>query len=149
MMILKVDTESEQVSEERKRKLQKAEGKINQLQESVQRLEEKLTNLELENKVLRQRAISMTPNKILSVHTKSMLQRHYDSGLVFDRIIQTIGHAIEKTQDNNEILAYWLSNSSTLLLLLQRTLKASRAAGMTPQRRRSSSATLFGRMTQA
>ncbi|KAG5232665.1 myosin [Salix suchowensis] len=67
---------------------------------------------------------------------------------VFDRIIQTIGHAIE-TQDNNEILSYWLSNASTLLLLLQRTLKASGAAGMAPQRRRSSSATLFGRMTQS
>ncbi|KAL9379205.1 hypothetical protein Peur_027687 [Populus x canadensis] len=67
---------------------------------------------------------------------------------VFDRIIQTIGHAIE-TQDNNDVLAYWLSNASTLLLLLQRTLKASGAAGMAPQRRRSSSATLFGRMTQA
>ncbi|TKY52107.1 Myosin-11 protein [Spatholobus suberectus] len=66
---------------------------------------------------------------------------------VFDRIIQTIGHAIE-TQDNNDVLAYWLSNASTLLLLLQRTLKASGAAGMAPQRRRSSSATLFGRMTQ-
>ncbi|XP_034705818.1 myosin-9 [Vitis riparia] len=67
---------------------------------------------------------------------------------VFDRIIQTIGQAIE-TQDNNDILAYWLSNASTLLLLLQRTLKASGAAGMAPQRRRSSSATLFGRMTQS
>ncbi|XP_058085989.1 myosin-11 [Magnolia sinica] len=67
---------------------------------------------------------------------------------VFDRIIQTIGHAIE-TQENNDILAYWLSNASTLLLLLQRTLKASGAAGMAPQRRRSSSATLFGRMTQS
>ncbi|CAK8544805.1 unnamed protein product [Lathyrus sativus] len=67
---------------------------------------------------------------------------------VFDRIIQTIGHAIE-TQENNNVLAYWLSNASTLLLLLQRTLKASGAAGMAPQRRRSSSATLFGRMTQS
>ncbi|XP_076890780.1 myosin-11-like [Bidens hawaiensis] len=64
---------------------------------------------------------------------------------VFDRIIQTIGQAIEKSQDNNEILAYWLSNASTLLLLLQRTLKASGVtAGLGPQRRRSS-ATLFGR----
>jgi len=50
-----------------------------------------------------------------------------------------------KAQDNNEVLAYWLSNASTLLLLLQQTLKASGAAGMTPQRRRSSSA-LFGRV---
>lgn len=46
------------------------------------------------------------------------------------------------------MLAYWLSNASTLLLLLQRTLKAGGAAGMTPQHRRSSSASLFGRMTQ-
>ncbi|XP_052169866.1 myosin-11-like isoform X2 [Diospyros lotus] len=65
---------------------------------------------------------------------------------IFDRIIQTIGHAIE-TQDNNDTLAYWLSNSSTLLLLLQRTLKAGGVAGMAPQHRRQSSATLFGRMT--
>nr|DAD49059.1 TPA_asm: hypothetical protein HUJ06_018996 [Nelumbo nucifera] len=65
---------------------------------------------------------------------------------VFDRIIQTIGSAIE-AQDNNDLLSYWLSNSSTLLLLLQRTLKASGAASWTPQRRRSTS-TLFGRMSQ-
>ncbi|KAG6400856.1 hypothetical protein SASPL_137700 [Salvia splendens] len=67
---------------------------------------------------------------------------------IFDRIIQTIGNAIE-TQDNNNILAYWLSNASTLLLLLQRTLKAGGAAGAAPQHRRSPSATLFGRMTQS
>ncbi|XP_024966855.1 myosin-11-like [Cynara cardunculus var. scolymus] len=66
---------------------------------------------------------------------------------IFDRIIQTIGQAIE-TQDNNDVLAYWLSNASTLLLLLQRTLKASGAAGA-PQHRRTTSATLFGRMTQS
>ncbi|CAA0828032.1 Myosin-11, partial [Striga hermonthica] len=67
---------------------------------------------------------------------------------IFDRIIQTIGNAIE-TQDNNDILAYWLSNASTLLLLLQLTLKAGAAAGTAPQHRRSPSATLFGRMTQS
>lgn len=66
---------------------------------------------------------------------------------VFDRIIQTIASSIE-VQDNNDVLAYWLSNTSTLLLLLQHTLKASGAASMTPQRRRSSSTSLFGRMSQ-
>ncbi|XP_038710394.1 myosin-17-like isoform X2 [Tripterygium wilfordii] len=66
---------------------------------------------------------------------------------IFDRIIQTIASAIEG-QDNNDVLAYWLSNSSTLLLLLQHTLKASGAASLTPQRRRTSSASLFGRMSQ-
>ncbi|CAA0814367.1 Myosin-11 [Striga hermonthica] len=69
--------------------------------------------------------------------------------VIFDKIIQTIGHTIEKIQDNNDMLAYWLSNASTLLLLLQRTLKASGAAAITPLRRRSSSATLFGRMSQS
>lgn len=54
---------------------------------------------------------------------------------------------LQKIQDNNDMLSYWLSNASTLLLLLQRTLKASGAAGMAPLRRRSSSATLFGRMS--
>ncbi|KAH9292877.1 hypothetical protein KI387_041931 [Taxus chinensis] len=65
---------------------------------------------------------------------------------VFDRIIQMIGSAIEN-QENNDILAYWLSNTSTLLFFLQRTLKATGAAGVTPQKRRSST-TLLGRMTQ-
>ncbi|CAN7005829.1 unnamed protein product [Brassica rapa subsp. trilocularis] len=64
---------------------------------------------------------------------------------VFDRISQTIASAIE-VPDNNEVLAYWLSNSATLLLLLQRTLKATGEASLTPQRRRTSSASLFGRM---
>jgi hypothetical protein len=53
-----------------------------------------------------------------------------------------------QTQENNDVLAYWLSNTSTLLFLLQRTLKASGAGGPTPQRRRANSVTLFGRMTQ-
>ncbi|KAK9948034.1 hypothetical protein M0R45_003623 [Rubus argutus] len=66
---------------------------------------------------------------------------------IFDRVIQTIASAIE-VQDNNDTLAYWLSNTSTLLLLLQHTLKASGAASLTPQRRRTSSASLFGRMSQ-
>ncbi|XP_038696506.1 myosin-17-like isoform X2 [Tripterygium wilfordii] len=66
---------------------------------------------------------------------------------IFDGIIQTIASSIEG-QDNNDVLAYWLSNSSTLLSLLQHTLKASGAASLTPQRRRTSSASLFGRMSQ-
>ncbi|XP_017234986.1 myosin-11 isoform X1 [Daucus carota subsp. sativus] len=65
---------------------------------------------------------------------------------IFDRIIQTISHAIE-TAESNETLAYWMSNASTLLLLLQRTLRASVAAGLTPKYRRSPS--IFGRMTKS
>ncbi|XP_059070090.1 myosin-17-like [Cryptomeria japonica] len=65
---------------------------------------------------------------------------------MFDRIIRMIGSAIEN-QENNDVLAYWLSNTSTLLFFLQRTLKATGAAGVATQKRRSPS-TLLGRMAQ-
>ncbi|KAL0419798.1 UNVERIFIED_CONTAM: Myosin-9 [Sesamum radiatum] len=214
-------------SDGKSQKLEEAERRVQQLQESLTRLEEKMTNVESENKVLRQQALAMAQNnKLLSRSSRSIMQvnlkknclinisadidlhsvsmnsreselddrpqkslnekqqeyqdllirciaQHLgfsrgrpvaaciiykclrqwhsfevDRTSIFDRIIQTIGTAIE-TQDNNDILAYWLSNASTLLLLLQRTLKAGGAAGAAPQHRRSPSATLFGRMTQS
>ncbi|KAL5708068.1 hypothetical protein ACHQM5_018903 [Ranunculus cassubicifolius] len=61
---------------------------------------------------------------------------------VFDRLIQMIGSAIEN-QDDNDLMAYWLSNTSTLLFLLQKTLLD------TPSKRKPPPPTsLFGRMTQ-
>lgn len=38
------------------------------------RLEEKMTNLESENKVFRQQAVSMAPNKFLSGRSRSIIQ---------------------------------------------------------------------------
>ncbi|KAL9381793.1 hypothetical protein Peur_024828 [Populus x canadensis] len=172
-------SEVQEISEERRVKLEETEKKVQQLQESLQRLEEKLTNLESENKVLRQQALSMAPNKFLSGRSRSVMQRveshipvdaartsldlqspsmnHREHSEVDDKPQKSLNEKqqenqellIRCTQDNNDSLAYWLSNASTLLLLLQRTLKASGAAGMAPQRRRSSSATIFGRMTQS
>lgn len=65
---------------------------------------------------------------------------------VFDHIIQTIGLIIEE-KDDNDALSYWLSNTSTLIFLLQRNLKPS-GVSTTPQRRYPGSVTLIGRMTQ-
>ncbi|KAF5812476.1 putative myosin ATPase [Helianthus annuus] len=212
------------------KKFEDAEKRAYQLQESNQRLEEKLLNMESENQVLRQQALTMSPTgKSISARPRTMIiQRTPENGnvqngetrvatpetthaisnlrepeseekpqkslnekqqenqdllikcitqdlgfssgkpvaavliyksllhwrsfevertTVFDRIIQTIASAIE-VQDSNDVLGYWLCNTSTLLTLLQHTLKASGAAHMTPQRRRSSSASLFGRMSQ-
>lgn len=53
-----------------------------------------------------------------------------------------------KTQDNIKDLAYWLSTTSTLLFLLQSTIKASGSPYKSPHRNRTSPTTLFGRMTQ-
>ncbi|KAM7513013.1 hypothetical protein LguiB_011888 [Lonicera macranthoides] len=225
----KANTDSEVRNAELVKKLEDAERKADQLQDSVQRLEEKLSNTESENQVLRQQALTMSPTgKVLSARQKTqILQRTPENGnvlngetklvpdmslaltnprepeseekpqkslnekqqenqdllikcitqdlgfsggkpvaacviykcllhwrsfevertSVFDRIIQTIASAIE-VHDNNDVLAYWLCNTSTLLMLLQHTLKASGAASLTPQRRRSTSASLFGRMSQ-
>jgi myosin-5 len=62
---------------------------------------------------------------------------------VFDRLIQMIGSAIENQDDNNH-MAYWLSNTSTLLFLLQRSLNTT---GATPLKKPPTSTSLFGRMT--
>nr|GMD20127.1 myosin-6-like [Ipomoea batatas] len=45
---------------------------------------------------------------------------------VFDRLINMIGSAIEN-QEDNELMAYWLSNTSTLLFLIQKSLKPAEA----------------------
>lgn len=60
---------------------------------------------------------------------------------VFDRLIQMIGSAIED-QDSNDHMAYWLSNTSTLLFLLQKSLKPAGSTAATPVKPTS----LFGRM---
>ncbi|GLT55527.1 hypothetical protein SLA2020_286420 [Shorea laevis] len=66
---------------------------------------------------------------------------------IFDRIIQTIRSSTE-SQDNVTDLAHWLSTTSTLLFLLQSTLKASNTTSAASHRNRNSPATLFGRMAQ-
>ncbi|KAI3741926.1 hypothetical protein L1987_59605 [Smallanthus sonchifolius] len=153
-------------SENKQLKLEETVNTANQLQESLTRLEEKLTNIESENKVLRQQALTMAQNsKLQAARSKSIRDLHSPSMQMRDAEVEERPQkslnekqqeyqdllircqAIE-TQDNNEVLAYWLSNASTLLLLLQRTLKASGAAGAPPHRR-PTSATLFGRMTQS
>ncbi|KAL8170460.1 hypothetical protein V2J09_022264 [Rumex salicifolius] len=215
--------------EELQKKLEDEKKKSDQYQETNQRLEEKVSNLESEIQVLRQQALAISPTgRTLSSRSRTTMvpfQRTPDNGIlhdgetrkmalapvpymreseteerpqkslnvkqqenqdllikcisqdlgfskdkpvaacliykcllqwrsfevdrtnIFDRIIQTISGAIE-SQESSDVLSYWLSNSATLLLLLQRTLKASGAASLTPQRRRASSASLFGRASQ-
>ena len=65
---------------------------------------------------------------------------------------QALGSAVESEEDSGR-LAFWLSNTSTLLFLLQRTLRAAaggHAGGAGGQRRRSGGTpgALFGRMSQ-
>ncbi|KAH7437281.1 hypothetical protein KP509_05G063900 [Ceratopteris richardii] len=218
-------------SEERLQKVREAESRIGKVQETLLRLEEKMSNLESENQVLRKQALSISPTSNFSERARVAVQQrtpesfrlsngevkvlqssplqsspyfsqsvskseqrrqrmlidrqqdnqeallrcvmqdvgfshdkpvaaciiykcllHWrafesDSTNVFDRITETISTVVEG-QENNDALAYWLSNTSTLLFLLQRNLKPS-GTPSTPQRRLTQSATLLGRMTQS
>ncbi|KAG2545904.1 hypothetical protein PVAP13_9KG467505 [Panicum virgatum] len=64
---------------------------------------------------------------------------------IFDRIIQTIRSSVEGAESSGE-LAYWLSTTSTLLYLLQNTLKASSSSSKGSNRSRTATGSLFSRM---
>ncbi|KAL6637848.1 hypothetical protein ACP70R_025420 [Stipagrostis hirtigluma subsp. patula] len=66
---------------------------------------------------------------------------------IFDRIIQTIRSSVEGAENSGE-LAYWLSTTSTLLYLLQNTLKASSSSSKGSNRSRTTTGSLFSRMVQ-
>ncbi|XP_056169848.1 myosin-6-like isoform X9 [Syzygium oleosum] len=211
--------ETNKLSEERLKQALEAESKMIELKMNMQRLEEKLSDMEADEQVLRRQALMNAPVKKMSEHLavnkdqpwenghhdpqsatptkkadgesdnklrRSFVEKQHENvdalmrcvtqdlgfseGVpvaaftiykcllhwrsleaertnVFDRLIQMIGSAIEN-QDNNEHMAYWLSNSSTLLILLQRSLKATGGAGGTPTKKASPATSLFGRMTQ-
>ncbi|RLN16860.1 hypothetical protein C2845_PM02G05230 [Panicum miliaceum] len=67
---------------------------------------------------------------------------------IFDRIIQTIRSSVEGAESSGE-LAYWLSTTSTLLYLLQNTLKASSSSSKGSNRSRNATGSLFSRMVQS
>ncbi|KAG5395292.1 hypothetical protein IGI04_025255 [Brassica rapa subsp. trilocularis] len=66
---------------------------------------------------------------------------------VFDRLIQMIGSAIENEDDNSH-LAYWLTNTSALLFLLEKSLKTG-GSGATQSKKPPASTSLFGRMAMS
>ncbi|CAL0304789.1 unnamed protein product [Lupinus luteus] len=168
----KAHAEAEARNEELVKKVDSYEHKVDQLQELVQRLEDKISNMESENQVLRLQALAVSPTgKALSGGPKTVnIHRTPEKGNALnggEKDISGMTIAVsnvrepesegkpqkflnekQQAQDNTDVLAYWLSNTSTLSLLLQRTLKPSGTASSTPQRRRTSSSPLFGRVSQ-
>lgn len=201
--------ETNKICEERLKQALDAESKIIELKTSMQRLEEKLSDMETEDQILRKQAFSSSVRK-MSEHLaiasplengqesqgaapakkfgteslrRSQIERQHESvdafitcvaqdlgfsegkpvgaftiykcllhwksfeaekTSVFDRLIQLIGSAIEN-QDNNDHMAYWLTNTSTLLFLLQQSLKANSGTAV---QKPPTPTSLFGRMTQ-
>ncbi|KAK9809830.1 hypothetical protein WJX72_000004 [[Myrmecia] bisecta] len=67
-----------------------------------------------------------------------------DRTVLFDRIINTMGSQIEKQQDNNACLSYWLSNTVTLLYLLQKNIKPASGGSYNARNRSPASRSFFG-----
>ncbi|KAL3812395.1 hypothetical protein ACJIZ3_013663 [Penstemon smallii] len=203
--------ETSKLSEDRLKQALEAESKIIQLKTAMQRLEEKLSDVEIEDQILRQQASMNSPARKSSGHlvqtsqslengdresqsatptkrfgTESLRRSNNESHRenvdtllkcitedlgfsegkpvaaftiykclvhwrsfeaektsIFDRLIQIIGSAIEDQADEDH-MAYWLSNTSTLLFLLQQTLKSTDSTPRKPPQPTS----FFGRMAQ-
>ncbi|KAL6871437.1 hypothetical protein ACP4OV_014266 [Aristida adscensionis] len=220
-------TETEEKFEEMKKareewlkKATDAESKINELSDTMLSLQQKLTNMEAENQLLRQQAFLRSPVRTIPenstpksgltngsprgedqktphgtppapkeygsfAHSRASFYERQNESVdalincvsenigfsegkpvaaitiykclvhwksfetertsVFDRLIQIFGTAMQK-HDSNEDLAYWLSNSSTLLIMLQKSLKAAGSSGSSPQKRSQPQQSFLGRM---
>lgn len=57
-------------------------------------------------------------------------------------------HNILQNQEDNRHMVYWLSNTSALLFLLQRSLKAPGASSSSPHQKPPQPTSFFGRMAQ-
>ncbi|CAH8389372.1 unnamed protein product [Eruca vesicaria subsp. sativa] len=214
--------EASKLCEERLQQVVEAETKLIQLKTSMQMLEEKVSDMEAEDKILRQQALinsaskKMSPQKCINLFyfmyiLQPMENGHHVSSLapipsgkfgamsfrrtpeqqpseyvdvllsfvsqkigfshgkpvaaftiykclihwkifeaektsIFDRIVPLFGSAIENPEDNDN-LTYWLTNTSTLLFLLQRSLKTHGATGASANKPPQPTS-FFGRMTQ-
>ncbi|KAH9713488.1 Myosin-17 [Citrus sinensis] len=180
-------TVSEAKNGELTKKLKDAEKRVDELQDSVQRLAEKVSNLESENQVLRQQALAISPTaKALAARPKTtIIQRTPENGNILNGEMKKVHDSVltvpgvravepehrpqktlnEKQQENQDLLIKCISQDlgfsggkpvAACLIYkcllhwrsFERTLKASGAASLTPQRRRSTSSSLLGRMSQ-
>uniref|UniRef100_A0A1J3HQP4 Myosin-6 n=1 Tax=Noccaea caerulescens TaxID=107243 RepID=A0A1J3HQP4_NOCCA len=212
--------ETTKISQDRLKQALEAESKLVKLKTAMQRLEEKILDMEAEKKVMRQQTILSTPVRTNLGHPptapiknsenghgtnlesefneaefatpidvnagKSAAERQimnvdalidcvkdnigFSNGKpvaaftiykcllhwkcfesektnVFDRLIQMIGSAIENEDDNSH-LAYWLTSTSALLFLLEKSLKTG-GSGATQSKKPPASTSLFGRMAMS
>lgn len=70
-----------------------------------------------------------------------------DQNINFHIFFTYFNESMIQNEENNDHLAYWLSNTSCLLFLLQKSLKAAGGVG-TASRKKPPPTSLFGRMAQ-
>ncbi|KAG5413244.1 hypothetical protein IGI04_000811 [Brassica rapa subsp. trilocularis] len=146
------------LSEERLKQAVEAETTIVNLKKAVHELQEKILDVESENQILRQKSLLHTSGQLPPTPAKNSQNGHFSSkeslinGAEIDTPARTQeseakARSLQKERqhddDDNEHLAYWLSNTSTLLFMIQQSLKP---GGATQQRKPPVSTSLFGRM---
>nr|GMD62943.1 myosin-6-like isoform X2 [Ipomoea batatas] len=99
----------EKEKEDARKQAIEAESKVIELKTENQRLKEKISDIETEEHILRQQALLNSQSRRMSGRFSVATQPSEN------------GHQDEA---NNNQMAYWLSNTSTLLFLLQHTLRA-------------------------
>ncbi|KAG5008505.1 hypothetical protein JHK85_027047 [Glycine max] len=136
--------ESNRVSDERMNQIIETESKMIEIKTNVQRLEEKLSDMETENQVLRQQALLSSSSRRMSGKLAPATTPPLENGHQASQgsvPAKTFG-AEDKDPDNNACMAYWLSNTSSLFFHLQQCLRV-------PTTRKPPTPTsFFGRMTQ-
>ncbi|CAH2059643.1 unnamed protein product [Thlaspi arvense] len=201
--------EANRLCEERLKQVIDTETKLIELKTTMQSLQEKVSDMEAEDKILRQQAlinsasrkmspqVSFTgptekfapipsgrfgtmsfrrpqterqPHEYVDVLLKFVSQNvgfshgkpvaaftiykcfiHWklfeaEKTSIFDRLVPVFGSAIENPEDD-DLLTYWLTNTSTLLFLLQRSLKTHSTTSASPKKPPQPTS-FFGRMTQ-
>ncbi|KAH0901403.1 hypothetical protein HID58_040906 [Brassica napus] len=146
------------LSEERLKQAVDAETTIVHLKKAVHELQEKILDVESENQILRQKSLLHTSGQLPPTPAKNSQNGHFSSkeSMINGAEIETPARTQESEakarslqkerqhdDDDNEHLAYWLSNTSTLLFMIQQSLKP---GGATQQRKPPVSTSLFGRM---
>ncbi|KAM7252959.1 hypothetical protein ACFE04_008860 [Oxalis oulophora] len=147
--------ETNKLSEERLKQLMDAESIVIELKTSIQKLQEKVSDLETVDQVLRKEVMMNSTSRRMSGRFSFAGAEQQENGHhepPAPTPARRFGsrkfgsESMRKSQiernhdpDNSKSLAYWLSNTSTLLFLLQRSLKAAKPPPPT---------SFFGRMTQ-
>ncbi|KAL2339400.1 hypothetical protein Fmac_007340 [Flemingia macrophylla] len=145
--------ECSKLSEERMSQIIETESKMIEIKTNMQRLEEKLSDMETENQVLRQQTLLSSSSRRMSEKSSPATTLPAENGTQAAQgsvPAKTFGvedkrrSIMERHQDpdNNDCMAYWLSNTSSLFFHLQRCLRVPTA------RKPPTPTTFFGRMTQ-
>ncbi|KAL0732301.1 hypothetical protein Bca4012_008510 [Brassica carinata] len=148
--------ETSRISQDRLKQALKAESKVEKLKTAMQRLEEKISEMEAEKQIMRQQTILNTPVKTVSGHPPTVTVKNLENGQRTNVETQlneaeVAGNAGKSTaerlliEDDNAHLAYWLTNTSALLFLLQKSLKTG-GTGATASKKPPITTSLFGRM---